>query len=42
VKASTNIRPAEGNRSMEVVDETLRGRIREITYELIGRGEEVE
>lgn len=38
--ALINIRPAEGNRSMEVADEALRQRIREITFELIGRGEE--
>ena len=34
-----NIRPAAGNRSMVVEDETLRARIREITFSLIGRGE---
>jgi len=38
--ALINIRPAEGNRSMEIVDEALRRKIREITFELIGRGEE--
>ena len=34
-----NIRPARGNRSMLIEDETLRARVREITYALIGRGE---
>lgn len=34
-----NIRPSQGNRSMVIEDETLRARIREITYQLIGRGE---
>lgn len=34
-----NIRPAEGNRSMELEDERLKARVRELTLELIGRGE---
>lgn len=34
-----NIRPAEGNRSMELQDEDLRGQVRQLTFELIGRGE---
>ena len=34
-----NIRPAQGNRSMEVADEEVRGRIRDVTFALIGRGE---
>ncbi len=34
-----NIRPAQGNRSMEVQDAAARGRIRELTFALIGRGE---
>ncbi|MFW6085440.1 MAG: DUF5674 family protein [Gemmatimonadota bacterium] len=34
-----NIRPAEGNRSMELVDDRLRARVRALTFELIGRGE---
>ena len=38
--ALINIRPAEGNRSMEIADEGLRQSIREITFELVGRGEE--
>ncbi len=39
--ALINIRPAQGNRSMEVADESTRRAIREITFELIGGGEEV-
>lgn len=34
-----NIRPAQGNRSMEVQDGAVRDRIRELTFALIGRGE---
>ncbi len=34
-----NIRPAAGNRSMEVEDPALRERIRTITAELLGEGE---
>lgn len=34
-----NIRPALGNRSMEVQNEAVRRRIRELTFALIGRGE---
>lgn len=34
-----NIRPAAGNRGMEVQDEALRGRVREITWALVGEGE---
>jgi hypothetical protein len=37
--ALINIRPAQGNRSMLVADEAIRGRMREITFALIGRGE---
>jgi hypothetical protein len=37
--ALINIRPGQGNRSMEVADPDLRARIRELTFELIGRGE---
>jgi Protein of unknown function (DUF5674) len=37
--ALINIRPAQGNRSMEIQDSGLRGRIRDLTFELIGRGE---
>lgn len=34
-----NIRPAQGNRSMEVEDSGLRDRIRELTFRLLGQGE---
>ncbi len=37
----SRIRPAQGNRSMEVADESTRQAIREITFELIGQGEEL-
>ncbi len=34
-----NIRPAQGNRSMEIQDEAVRQRVRELTFALIGEGE---
>ena len=34
-----NIRPAAGNRGMELVDPGLRTRIRDITFALLGEGE---
>jgi len=34
-----NIRPAQGNRSMEIQDPTVRERVRELTFALIGEGE---
>jgi hypothetical protein len=34
-----NIRPAQGNRSMLIADPLIRGRVREITFALIGEGE---
>jgi hypothetical protein len=34
-----NIRPAHGNRSMEIQDEAVRARVRELTFRLLGRGE---
>jgi hypothetical protein len=37
--ALINIRPAQGNRSMLIADETIRGQVRDITFALIGRGE---
>ena len=37
--APINIRPAQGNRSMEVQDPALRERIRALTLKLIGEGE---
>jgi hypothetical protein len=39
--ALINIRPSKGNPSMEVMDDKIRNMIREITYELIGMGEEL-
>jgi hypothetical protein len=36
-----NIRPATGNRSMEIEDPGLRERVRRATFELLGRGEEL-
>lgn len=37
--ALINIRPGQGNRSMEVEDPGVRDRIRTLTFELIGGGE---
>jgi hypothetical protein len=34
-----NIRPSQGNRSMEVEDAVIRDRVRELSYRLLGRGE---
>ncbi|GMV03990.1 MAG: hypothetical protein AMXMBFR53_02720 [Gemmatimonadota bacterium] len=34
-----NIRPSQDNPSMEIRDEGVRTRVREVTYRLIGRGE---
>ena len=34
-----NIRPAQGNRSMELEDQGLRERIQDLTFRLIGQGE---
>jgi hypothetical protein len=34
-----NIRPSAGNRGMELQDEALRARVREITFALVGEGE---
>jgi hypothetical protein len=34
-----NIRPRQGNRSMEIEDETTRGRVRDLTFALLGSGE---
>lgn len=34
-----NIRPAQGNRGMELQDESLRERLRELVFALVGRGE---
>jgi hypothetical protein len=37
--ALINIRPAHGNRSMEIQDPAVRERVRQITWALIGEGE---
>jgi hypothetical protein len=37
--ALINIRPGQGNRSMEVEESAVRQRIRALTFELIGHGE---
>jgi hypothetical protein len=37
--ALINIRPAQGNRSMLIVDAAVRERVRELTFALLGRGE---
>jgi hypothetical protein len=34
-----NIRPSAGNRGMELQDEALRARVREITFAMVGEGE---
>jgi len=39
--ALINIRPAQGNRSMEIRDAAVRERVRTLTFELIGQGEAV-
>ena len=36
-----NIRPAQGNPGMEVLDPAMRGRIRDLTFRLVGRGEDL-
>ena len=40
--ALINIRPAQDNRSMLIEDDAIKSRVREITYELVGRGEALE
>jgi len=37
--ALINIRPAQGNRSMEILDPVLRQRVRDLTWALVGEGE---
>jgi hypothetical protein len=37
--ALINIRPAQGNRSMEILDPALRQRVRDLTWALVGEGE---
>jgi len=36
-----NIRPSQGNRSMEIEDAEVRARVRELTHRLLGCGEEL-
>jgi len=36
-----NIRPSQGNPSMEIEDEAIRDRVLELTHRLIGQGEEL-
>ncbi|MGD8278705.1 MAG: DUF5674 family protein [Gemmatimonadota bacterium] len=37
--ALINIRPSQGNRSMEIEDPAVRDRVRELAFRFIGRGE---
>jgi len=37
--ALINIRPAQGNPGMEIADPDIRSRVREIAFQVIGRGE---
>lgn len=37
-----NIRPSQGNRVMLITDPSIRERVREITFDLIGSGEPLE
>ena len=39
--ALINIRPSQDNRSMEIQDASKREQVREITFELVGAGEEL-
>lgn len=34
-----NIRPAQGNRTMLIADPSIRERVRDVTFDLIGQGE---
>lgn len=34
-----NIRPSQGNRSMQIEDAEVRARVRELTHQLLGHGE---
>jgi len=36
-----NIRPAQGNRSMLIADPSIRERVRDLTFALIGQGEPI-
>ena len=37
-----NIRPSQGNRSMQIEDPAIREQVRELTFTLIGEGEPLE
>ena len=37
-----NIRPSQGNRSMQIEDPAIRERVREVTFALVGEGEPLE
>jgi hypothetical protein len=37
-----NIRPASGNRGMEIQEPALRERVRALTFALVGEGEPLE
>jgi hypothetical protein len=39
--ALINIRPSQDNRSMDIADERVRNALRDITFNLIGEGEEL-
>ncbi|MBI3451091.1 MAG: hypothetical protein HY049_19530 [Acidobacteria bacterium] len=39
--ALINIRPAQGNRSMEIQDASVRSKVRDLAFALIGEGEQV-
>ena len=39
--AIINIRPSQGNRSMEIQDADTREQVQEVTFELMGAGEEL-
>jgi hypothetical protein len=40
-RAPTNLRPSAGTRTTEIEDPRIRQALRELTYELIGEGEEL-
>jgi hypothetical protein len=39
--ALINIRPSQGNRSMEIADDQIRRAVRDVTFALIGQGKEI-
>lgn len=40
--ALINIRPGQGNRSMEIQDLAIREQVRELAHQLLGKGEAIE